>query len=29
LEGSDEGGREEGEEDGGQEDDTCIDVSSD
>jgi len=29
LEGSDEGGREEGEEDRGQENDTCINVSSD
>jgi hypothetical protein len=29
LEGSDEGGREEGEENGGQENDTCINVSSD
>jgi hypothetical protein len=29
LEGSELGGREEGEEDGGQENDTCIDVSSD
>jgi len=29
FEGSDEGGREEEEEDGGQENDTCINVSSD
>jgi len=29
LEGSEDDGREEGEEDGGQENDTCVDVSSD